>query len=248
MNFIQIIIIKILDELKVKKIGEIIKILIPHFYHILPKCPCIPSCNKIIKEINLENNTNYPDISFCFHINSCFEKFNYLSSAEKVKIKYKKIKNGKVKNRSETFHNLCCCKSEPEYHDINYIFKRDFTNEENNNEIRFRRAEIIKGNKNIPQYEKMELLVGKNKFVLDALDFLYSDYLYLNVFGDKIDNLIKFGSIIKEYYLERYNFYESNKNESKRIKEIKELHLFNEIEDDILDEQKLAHNPLYCIK
>ena len=74
----------------------------------------------------------------------------------------------------------------------------------------------------------MKLLVGKNNFVLDVLKFFFSNDLYLNIWGDNIENLKKFGNIVKEYYLERYNFYESKekKEEDEVTSKIKKISSF----------------------
>ena len=71
----------------------------------------------------------------------------------------------------------------------------------------------MKENKYIPKYDKMELLVGKNYFVLEVLKCFYCDGHNLNIWGDNIENLKKFGNIVKEYYLERYHFYEAKEKE-----------------------------------
>ena len=84
-----------------------------------------------------------------------------------VKIRYNK--------KAIRFYNICCCKEEPSKHNINFIFPKDFNNNTKNNQIRFRRTEIMKENKYFPKYEKMKLLVGKNNFVLDVLKFFFSE-------------------------------------------------------------------------
>ena len=156
---------------------EKIEQLLPHFYHLLPECPFSEKC---VDKINLYNKDKikpeekYPENSFSFHHKDCYEYFNYNKKGKNIKIKYNK--------KSITFYNICCCKVEPKYHNINYIFKKDFTNEENNNEIRFRKAEIMKENRNIPNYEKMGLLVGKNHFVLEVLKFFFSENINLKKF------------------------------------------------------------------
>ena len=90
----------------------------------------------------------------------------------------------------------------------------------------------MKENKYIPKYEKMKLLVGKNKFVLDVLKFFFSNDLYLNIWGDNIENLKKFGNIVKEYYLERYHFY----GEEEKFKDLKKnLSVQEFLDDDDMD-------------
>ena len=203
-----------------------IKQLIPHFYHLLPDCNFSEKCFEKINLYNSEKikSEKYPENSFSFHHHICFEAFKELKQERIVKIKY----NRKIIK----YYNICCCKEEPKKHNINYIFPKDFNGKEKNNQIRFRRAEIMKENNYIPKYEKMKLLVGKNNFVLDVLKFFFSDFLYLNIWGDNIENLKKFGKIVKEYYLERYHFY----GEEEKFKDLKKnLSVQEFLDDDDMD-------------
>ena len=208
-----------------------IKQLIPHFYHLLPDCNFSEKCYEKVNLYNSEKikSEKYPENSFSFHHHICFEAFKELKQERIVKIKY----NRKIIK----YYNICCCKEEPKKHNINYIFPKDFNGKEKNNQIRFRRAEIMKENNYIPKYEKMKLLVGKNNFVLDVLKFFFSDFLYLNIWGDNIENLKKFGKIVKEYYLERYHFYEcKEKQEEEKFKDIKKnLSVQEFLDDDNMD-------------
>ena len=192
---------------------EKIKQLIPHFYHLLPDCSFTEKCYEKINQYNSEivnPKSKYPENSFSFHNLNCIEKFKELKKDKMVKIRYNK--------KAIRFYNICCCKEEPSKHNINFIFPKDFNNNTKNNQIRFRRTEIMKENKYFPKYEKMKLLVGKNNFVLDVLKFFFSDNQYLNIYGDNIENLKKFGSIVKEYYLERYHFYKYDKTDEEEEK------------------------------
>ena len=191
-------------------LGEIAKT-IPHFNHLMPECPYQnKTCKDVIKEININSEIKYPENSFSLHCNVCFKKFHY-----------KEIEPYRAINKK--FYNICCCNEEPKIHTIDYAFLKDFTPNEKNNQIRFKIPEILNENKYIPKYNKMELLVGKNNFVLQVLKFFFSYESFLNVWGDNIENLKKFGKIIKEYYLERYHFYEYNRKLKKEKDEKKKL-------------------------
>ena len=183
---------------------------IPHFFHLLLDCKCLTNLHDFILKEKKPDTKNL-DNSFILHDNS------HCVLCKKKKVK--PITIGKKK-----YKNICCCNEAPEKHNINYIFQKDFTKEKNNNQIKFRRAEMIiekKYIKYIPKYDKMELLVGKNKHILSVIKFFFTNERSLNIYGDNIDNMRQLGNIIQEYYLERYNYYESNKNESSTEKEPK---------------------------
>ena len=203
-----------LEKLEKEEIFEEIEKTIPHFNHLLPKCYFSNiNCFKEIWRINLKSGIKYPENSFSFHDSKCFEGYHF-----------KELKPYQIKNK--VFYNICCCDTDPKIHCINNVFPKDFNDSEKNNEIRFRIPEIMKENKYIPKYEKMELLVGKNYFVLEVLKFFFSVGRYLNVWGDNIENLKKFGNIVKEYYLERYHFYESKEEEDEVTSKIKKISSF----------------------
>ena len=207
----------IINELKsTKEIFSEMEKTIPHFYHLLAKCAPKQECSKAIEKINLNSEIKYPENSFSFHGKFCFKRNNY----------FKNFMSYKIKNKD--YYNICCCNKLPEYHNINYVFRRDFTNMGNNNQIRFRIPEIMNEDKYIPKYDKMALLVGKNYFVLEVLKCFYCDGHNLNIWGDNIENLKKFGNIVKEYYLERYHFYESKekKEEDEVTSKIKKISSF----------------------
>ena len=61
---------------------------------------------------------------------------------------------------------------------------------------------------NIPNYEKMKLLVGKNRIIFEMMNFLINkgiEYNKLNIYNDEMINLKQLAEIIIEYYKERFN-------------------------------------------
>ena len=94
----------------------------------------------------------------------------------------------------------------------------------------------MKEKKFFPDYEKMELLVGKNSIVFDLIKFFYSKEQYYNIYDDKIEkieNLESFESFVKaviEYYkYKNYYLYEPDEEEKdvhlKKIKSTPQLDL-----------------------
>ena len=87
----------------------------------------------------------------------------------------------------------------------------------------------MKEKKFFPDYEKMELLVGKNSIVFDLIKFFYSKEQYYNIYDDKIEkieNLESFESFVKaviEYYkYKNYYLYEPDEEEKDvQLKKIK---------------------------
>ena len=204
---------KIISKNSIEDIFKEIETSIPHFFHLWADCPGSPKCNAKIEKINLENiksgsDVKYPENSFSLHNKICYSKFQDFKQKKNV-----------FQVQDKEYYNICCCDINPEKHNINYIFKTDFTRTENNNLIKFRKKEFILKEKYIPYYDKMELLVGKNKFIFDVIKFLFSNELNLNIYGDNIENMRKFGNIIKEYYFERYYFYETNVKFNEKEKE-----------------------------
>ena len=192
----------------------------PHFYHLFPLC------KTYIRNFNInEKILNY---SFSLHSETCTKnKMNYLDcfilkkkstiSFDDNYIKCFESKNKKGQLIKYKAYNFCCCDEKSENHNINMIFQKDFTKEIKNHLIHFRKAGTLREKLNFPSYEKFKLLVGKNNYIFQALKFFFSGYNYCNIYGDNIDNLKKFGSILKEYYLERYYFYElNNKDENEK--------------------------------
>ena len=176
---------------KEKDIKDELKEIIPHFCHLMPKCPFTRVCNSD---------------DFCQHIDKCSGTFN---------LDYKK--------RGKKINNTCCCYDQKNQHDykehninasIIYVFPKESENDNNNN----KKPSIYEDNeKNIPKYEKMELLIGRNKDMIMILEFLKSEKQNYNIYGDKITNLKKFGNIIIEYYKEREHYNNLNKKYFIRI-------------------------------
>ena len=183
---------------------------LPHFYHLFPYCKGIPICHDIIlnkydKIIESEEKPKkkYLIDSFSFHSSLCVEVF--YSSKEKfeeIKIKYK-INENKKRYKTLLFYNLCCCNKNAENHTINSIFFKDFSEQEKNNKITFRKSKRIPDNKIIPNFEALELLVGQNKIIFDVIQFFYSNKLNYYIHGDSFDNLNMLEKIIIEYYKEK---------------------------------------------
>ena len=63
----------------------------------------------------------------------------------------------------------------------------------------------------------MILFIGNNKVLYDVLKHLSSEKksMSINIYGDTIENLKKFGDVLIEYFQERYYSLESNNNSSK---------------------------------
>ena len=62
----------------------------------------------------------------------------------------------------------------------------------------------------------MESIIGNNEVIFNVIKFFSCENKNnLNIYGDVLDNLKKFGKLIIEYYLERYYFFDSNESKSK---------------------------------
>ena len=146
----------------------------------------------------------FPENSFCFHTTECLKNFRFVPKIKpKDKIKIPDIRID--------FANFCCCKEEPQIHNINSAFIIDFSAENNNNEIRFRKAEKSRENLQYkPNYEKMKTFIGNNEVIFKVLKFFTSTDRQLNIYGDNLENLRQFRYVLIEYYLERYYFFKSN--------------------------------------
>ena len=192
---------------------------LPHFYHLFPDCISqTKTCQEIIKSkpktlsLLIKKVGVGTENSFCFHYQFCHDNFFHLNNDE-IKIS-NKIPKENCKN-SFVFNDYCCCKVTPGKHDKINIFQKYFSNETKNNNINFRKAEILRQNKFIPNYDKMELLVGKNQIVLDIIKFFHSQDSSLNIYSDKMENLKKLGNIIIEYYREKnFDLYNPNKEDN----------------------------------
>ena len=187
-----------------KKLDDF-KELIPHFYHLYPNCYPSSICLDKIQKINKrekDENKKIPENSFCYHFSCCFNNYNCLQPIDESLEAPKSDPKYPI--------NFCCCKEKPEIHIKNCVFKKDFSSKDKNNEIRFQygvtKREILNYR---PNYEKMISFIGNNKVIFDVLQFFSSNENFsLNIYGDIIENLQKFGNALIEYYLERYHFFE----------------------------------------
>ena len=176
--------------------------LAPHLYHLYPDC----YQNGSTCEYRYEKLNSKKIKSFCNHTYDCFYKFKYL------------VKFDQKKRKKNYFINFCCCQEKLDIHNINSVFITDFSEEKNNNDIRFRKSETAREKyKYTPNYEKMISFIGNNEVIFKILNFFSSKDLTLNIYGDDMKNLKKFGDVIIEYYLERYYFYEYNESSSDLI-------------------------------
>ena len=161
-----------------------IKEIIPHFSHLVPKCTFTNSC--------MEDD-------FYTHMYGCIERFD-LDYKPKEK---EEEKNNKKKKR-KIIKFTCCCydeekKDDYKKHNIDTSFNCVFNDNNNSNN------NSNNNNSNNNKYENIELIVGRNKDMARILDFLNTDKDNFNIYGDKINNLKKFGNVIIEYYKERYS-------------------------------------------
>ena len=225
------------DEMDIKDIKKCL----PHLYHLFPDCNKSNKCFAKInskkynkKIISKGTNNNHLYDSFTAHHNSCVELY---FSEEEIK-EFHSI----YEQREEIiFYNLCCCNEDAKIHNINNIFFKDFNENNKNNTIRFRIAEMMTKKKFFPDYDKMKLLVGKNKIVFDIITFFHSKELYCNIYGDNTDKLKELINITIEYYKEKnYDLYElkDEKEIDLRLKKIKST-------PQLAFQKKLSHISFY---
>ena len=192
-----------------KKLDDF-KELIPHFYHLYSGCykipPICPDKIKKKKRKIKDENKKIPENSFCYHFAYCINNFKCLPPIDKS------INAKKLIFDPEYLVNFCCCKEMPEIHTKNCAFIKDFSAENKNNEIRFTYEGTKRGILNYtPNYERMILFLGNNKVTFDVIQYFSSNkYFSLNIYGDIIENLKKFGDALIEYYLEKYYFFETS--------------------------------------
>ena len=171
---------------------------------------------------------------------------------DKNKIIVPKGKKEGSKKVTLTFYKFCCCEKNTNIHNINNVFIKDFSAENKNNEIRFRNSEITREKEEYtPNYNKMKSFIGNNKVIFKVLQYFLSEkYFSLNIYGDNIDNLKKFGEVIIEYYLERYYYIFEYNNSSSKITRIKSAINFNNnlYEDNANKNNKIEVNKLYSTK
>ena len=205
------------NDNNIKEVTDLIES-IPHFYHLYPDCYYNRSkCDETIENYKLRPETkgiNFPEKSFCCHLDRCFKEYKNLQKIhkeDKINIILPNEKTGKKDKLC--FHNYCCCKEDPKMHNINYIFQKDFSAENKNNEIRFRNPEVMRDKiPYIPNSEKMVPFIGNNKVIYEVIKFFSSNDMSLSIYGNNMEDLKKLGNIIIEYYKEKYYYiFESNK-------------------------------------
>ena len=205
------------NDNNIKEVTDLIES-IPHFYHLYPDCYYNRSkCDETIENYKLRPETkgiNFPEKSFCCHLDRCFKEYKNLQKIhkeDKINIILPNEKTGKKDKLC--FHNYCCCKEDPKMHNINYIFQKDFSAENKNNEIRFRNSEVMRDKMPyIPNSEKMVPFIGNNKVIYEVIKFFLSNDMSLSIYGNNMEDLKKLGNIIIEYYKEKYYYiFESNK-------------------------------------
>ena len=153
-----------------------------HFEHLNFKC----DCNKIRK-------------NFCYHLENCENLKNY--NNENIMI-------------NETYK---CCFGRKYKHTLEVIFSKSFkrqndTNKDNNiiNLGNNFQIKSINDKYYFPNFEKMKLLVGKNKIIFETMKYLVNsnnkdNNEKLNIFNDEIIKLKILAEIIIEYYKERFD-------------------------------------------
>ena len=154
---------------------------IPHFLHLRYKCSCQQD-------------------DFCKHKKkkSCD---NYLNSFKSLLVKSKK-----------RYENICCCDSKNIKHELNNTFFTYFQKEKetcglfsnypNNSFTIIDKAEFV------PNYDKMDLIVGRNKIIYEIYELLMKNSVeIINIYGSKYEESItmidNFIDIIIEYLIER---------------------------------------------
>ena len=166
-------------------------------------------------ELYLGNNYNahFNHLNFYCDCNRLYSNFcNHFENCEN-------LNNFNNKNNIKNSKNKCCCKKKTK-HTLEFIFSKNFKEQKNDliidknknsniinigTKIRFNLNE--NKTNNIPDYRKMKILLGKNKIVFEAMNFLINnskDNKVLNIYNDEIHNLLELAEIIIEYYKERY--------------------------------------------
>ena len=120
--------------------------IIPHFCH-----------------LKMTEKSNYYDYksNFCLMRKQIFKKFK-----EEIKENTYKNKRNKKKNNID----VCCCHKDD--HNIESIFFKVFSEYGKNNILKFGGKVKLGRNKYIPDFSKMELLVGRNKLVYDVITYI----------------------------------------------------------------------------
>ena len=180
----------IVDERKDdKKEEELEFIFIPHFAHLRYECKC-----------NAQKD-------FCEHKKFCED--NNRKRKDTICCCIKSAKNNKNKKNKDK-------------HNINNVFFFDFSKKENNNEIKLGDGtngfSYIRDIEYLPNYEKMKLIIGRNKIIYDVFILLIeSKYNIINIFKEQ-QEFIDVADAIIEYLNERINLlpYEEIDNKNNR--------------------------------
>jgi hypothetical protein len=182
------------------------------------------------KELYLKNedNVHFNHLNFHCDCNKLYKNFcNHFENCENLN----KINNTK---------NNCCCKKKNK-HNLEVIFSKSFKEQKNPSSDNNKNLINI-GNKyninlsinmnNIPNYEKMKLLVGKNRIIFETMNYLIKqdiDNNKLIIYNDEMINLKQLAEIIIEYYKERYNLNHFIQYDIKIIEDINNFEINNNI-------------------
>ena len=133
-------------------------------------------------------------------------KNNFIDpSSIKVIMKQFDLKNYINELNMNNYNNLRIC----EYEDISAHWK-PIENEKNNIFCNLEKniKEKFEPNFLVESISYINIGFFLYKIILEAIKFFYSENKYLNIYGDKMENLKKFGNIIIEYYKEKnYDLY-----------------------------------------
>ena len=188
-----------------------------HQHDINEKCDLVKN---IKKELYIQNDINihFTHLNYNCECNKLYKNFSYhYDNCENMK------KNGGENDINNEVNEVminnksnCCCKKKNK-HSLEVAFYKSFKaqktknnkNKNNNNIINIGRnfeMKLMGGNSNtIPNYEKMILLVGKNKIIFDIMNFLDQSInnKKLNIYNDEIFYLKQLAESIIEYSKER---------------------------------------------
>ena len=198
-----------------------------HQHDINETCDII---NNLRKELYLKNedNVHFNHLNFNCDCNKLYKNFcNHFENCENL-------------NKINNTNNNCCCKKKNK-HNLEVIFSKSF--KEQKNPLNDNNKNLINiGNKyninlsinmhNIPNYEKMKLLVGKNRIIYETMNFLINqdiDNNKLIIYNDEMINLKQLAEIIIEYYKERYNLNNFIQYDIKIIEDINNFEKNNNI-------------------
>ena len=152
---------------------------------------------------HLQINEHYKD-DFCI-VRKLF--------CDKYKRKIEKIKEKGIKG---SYYNICCCQKKG--HNINEIFFKKFVDSNENYLLGFGGKKKSKRKKYIPDFSKMNLLVGKNKIIYEVINFIKKqDNFNINIFSTEKDcttyDLNELANVMIEYIKERTEEYEPENDE-----------------------------------